>query len=44
MNTEIIILSVLTFIAGVLCKLYDDLNDNNLFTGTIYEKHKEYIN
>ena len=44
MNTEIIILSVLTFIAGVLCKLYDDLNDNNLFYGTIYEKHKDYIN
>ena len=43
MNNEII-LSILTFIAGVFCKLYDDLNDNNLFNGTVFENNKECIN
>ena len=41
---EIIKLSVLTFLAGVFCKIYDDLNDNNLFHSFHLEKNKEYIN
>lgn len=44
MQKQIIQLSVLTFIAGVLCKIYDDLNDNDLFTGTVFFKNKDYIN
>ena len=31
MNREIIKLSILTFLAGFFGKIYDDLNDNNLF-------------
>jgi hypothetical protein len=37
-------ISVLTFLAGVFCKIYDDLNDNNLFHSFHLEKNKEYIN
>ena len=29
MKTEIIKLSVLTFLAGMFCKIYDDMNDND---------------
>jgi hypothetical protein len=43
MNKEIIKLSVLTFLAGFFCKLYDDLNDNNLFDYLLLD-NKEYIN
>ena len=45
MEPEIIHLSVLTFLAGVFCKIYDDLNDNNLFEKhSFLLKNKEYIN
>jgi hypothetical protein len=45
METEIIHLSALTFLAGVFCKIYDDLNDNNLFEKhSFLLKNKEYIN
>jgi hypothetical protein len=44
MNKEIIKLSILTFLAGVFCKIYDDINDNNLFTYLCLDKNKEYIN
>jgi hypothetical protein len=43
MNVEILKLSFLTFIAGVFCKIYDDLNDNNLFN-FLKKKNKDYIN
>jgi hypothetical protein len=41
---NIIFASILLFIAGVVCKLYDDLNDNDLFYGTFWVKNKEYVN
>ena len=44
MNKEIIKLSILTFLAGFFCKIYDDLNDNNLFNYLLLDKNKEYIN
>ena len=44
MNKEIIKLSILTFLAGFLSKIYDDLNDNNLFDYIFLLKNKEYIN
>jgi hypothetical protein len=44
MNKEIIKLSILVFLAGVLSKIYDDLNDNNLFDYLLLDKNKEYIN
>ena len=47
MKLEIIKLSVLTCIAGVFCKVYDDLNDNKLFELEImknYRMYKDYIN
>ena len=44
MNKEIIKLSILTFLAGFLSKIYDDLNDNNLFDSIFLLKNKEYIN
>jgi hypothetical protein len=44
MQKQIIQLSVLTFIAGMFCKIYDDLNDNDLYTGTVFFKNKDYIN
>jgi hypothetical protein len=44
MNREIIKLSILVFFAGFFGKLYDDLNDNNLFTYLLLDKNKEYIN
>ena len=45
MNYEIIKLSFLTLLAGILCKLYDDMNDNNLFEkNDFFKKNKEYIN
>jgi hypothetical protein len=44
MNKEIIKLSILTFLAGVFCKIYDDINDNNLFNYLCLDKNKEYIN
>lgn len=43
MKKEIIKLSVLTFLAGFFCKLYDDLNDNNLFEYLLLD-NKEYVN
>ena len=44
MNKEIIKLSVLTFLAGFFCKIYDDMNDNNLFNSAFLLKNKEYVN
>ena len=44
MNLEIIKLSVLICLAGVLCKVYDDFNDNDLFETEFLKKKKEYIN
>ena len=44
MNKEIIKLSILTFLAGFFCKVYDDLNDNNLFNSAFLLKNKEYVN
>jgi hypothetical protein len=44
MNLEIIKLSILTFLAGILCKVYDDLNDNDLFISDFMKKNKEFIN
>jgi len=44
MNKEIIKLSILVFLAGFLCKIYDDLNDNDLFQYFLLDKNKEYIN
>ena len=44
MNKEIIKLSILVFFAGFLSKIYDDLNDNNLFIYLLLDKNKEYIN
>ena len=44
MNREIIKLSILTFIAGFFCKVYDDMNDNNLFNSLFLIKNKEHIN
>ena len=44
MNKEIIKLSILTFLAGFFCKIYDDLNDNNLFNDFHVDENKEYIN
>ena len=44
MNKEIIKLSVLAFFAGLFCKIYDDLNDNNLFDYLLLDTNKEYIN
>ena len=44
MNKEIIKLSILTFLAGAFCKIYDDINDNNLFNYLFLDKNKEYIN
>ena len=41
---DIIKQSILTFLAGVFCKLYDDLNDNNLFHSFHLEHNKSYIN
>lgn len=36
--------SILALMAGIFCKIYDDLNDNNLFFDLNLEKNKEYIN
>ena len=45
MKPEIIKLSILTFLSGFFCKLYDDMNDNDLFEKHIFLKNnKEYIN
>jgi len=44
MNKEIIKLSILIFLAGAFCKIYDDINDNNLFNYLFLDKNKEYIN
>jgi hypothetical protein len=44
MNLEIIKLSILTFLAGVLCKVYDDLNDNELFITDFMKKNRDFIN
>ena len=44
MNKEIIKLSVLAFLAGLFSKIYDDLNDNNLYSYFYLDKNKEYIN
>jgi len=41
---NITLASILIFIVGVVCKLYDDLNDNDLFYGTFWVKNKEYVN
>jgi hypothetical protein len=44
MNLEIIKLSILTFFSGILCKLYDDLNDNELFITDFMKKNRDFIN
>ena len=45
MKTEIIKLSVLTFLAGMFCKIYDDMNDNDLFEKQeVLKINKSYIN
>ena len=44
MNIEIIKLSILTFIAGVFSKIYDDLNDNKIFDSLFFKNNKDYIN
>lgn len=36
--------SILALMAGIFCKIYDDINDNNLFSDLNLEKNKEYIN
>lgn len=43
MNKEIIKLSILTFLAGFFCKIYDDLNDNNLFNSVFLLKIKNIL-
>jgi hypothetical protein len=43
MRAEIIRLSVLTFIAGAICKLYDDIFDNQLYTGPYVGYVNEFL-
>lgn len=45
MTNEIIHYSILTLLAGISCKLYDDMNDNNLYEKNDFlKKRKDYIN
>ena len=48
MKSEIVKLSILTFLAGVFCKIYDDFNDNDLYTTSDFlhgfSKYKLNIN
>ena len=43
MRSELIRLSVLTFMAGAVCKLYDDLVDNQLYTGPYVDYVNEFL-
>ena len=44
MFTKVNKVSLLSLMGGIFCKIYDDLNDNNLFSHFGLEKNKEYIN
>jgi hypothetical protein len=44
MNIKLLFLLLLLFLCGTFVKIYDDLNDNNLFEYLYLSKEKEYIN
>jgi len=44
MNVKLLFLLLLLFILGSFAKIYDDLNDNDLFEYLYLSKEKEYIN
>jgi hypothetical protein len=44
MNVKLLFLLITLYLLGSLAKIYDDLNDNNLFDYFYLSKEKEYIN